>query len=94
MSSREVWFDEPEGISQWGSCGSCGHYSSFDGGFEVGSSGEYVRGWFDDMVSCYDWVVYDPVDDKEDTLDEFRKFLEVNGYEQELAVLDEEFSTR
>lgn len=88
MENRVIFFEGPAGIDQWGACGTCGHYSTFDGGFEVGSAGEYVRGWLDDMVSCYDWVSYDPADDdKEDTLDEFRKFLKEHGYGVELAVL-------
>ena len=90
MENREILFAGPEDLEGWGACDTCGHWSSFEGGFEVSPSGEYVRGWLDDMVSCYGWVSYDPVEG-EDTLEEFRAFLSEQGYMEELAVLNEEF---
>lgn len=38
--------------SDMASCESCGHWSSFDAGFEYNESG-YLRGWYEDEISCF-----------------------------------------
>lgn len=63
--------DGPLWLEGQESCESCGHYSSFEAGFEI-EGGEYVRGWYNDTISCYDWDWYDP---EKDTVEAFREFL-------------------
>ena len=74
-------------------CETCGHWSSFDAGFEYGDAG-YVRGWYEDGISCYDRVSYGSwlyymIEDGEDTAERFREFLTETDTEEAQQILDE-----
>lgn len=90
--------------TDWRSCETCGHWSSFDAGFEYNEGG-YVRGWYENEISCYNWVSYDSwlynefqddwdsdkYDGSEDfdTAERFREFLTETDSEEAQQILDE-----
>lgn len=82
------WLDDDSS-----SCETCGHWSSFSAGFEYGDAG-YVQGWYDDEISCYNWVsygswLYVTIEDGEDTAERFREFLTETDTEEAQQILDE-----
>lgn len=77
------------------SCEQCGHWSSFDAGFEYNEEG-YVQGWYSDEISCYSWTAYDSWlyggsygDEDLDTVERFREFLIETDSEEAKQVLAE-----
>lgn len=85
------WLDEDNS-----SCETCGHWSSFDAGFEYNEEEGYVQGWYSDEISCYNWAAYDSwlyggscEDEDLDTVDRFREFLTETDSEEAQQILDE-----
>lgn len=85
---KTVELPTPEWLLDGGlsSCEQCGHYSNFEAGFEV-EDGRYVRGWYSDEISCYNWRWYDP---EEDTREAFEEFLRSIDELELLEKLNEE----
>lgn len=79
--SGPEWLDEGDMTS----CEQCGHWSSFSAGFEY-DDGEYVRGWYNDEMSCYNWIWY-YVD--EGTVENFWAFLTEMDTDEAKQILNE-----
>lgn len=89
--SGPEWLED----SDMASCEQCGHWSSFDAGFEYNEEG-YVQGWYEDEISCfggarYDfWLYQDSNEDEDlDTSERFREFLTETDTEEAEQILDE-----